>query len=112
MRPTEEDVKLLRWSISCLVRYAPSVSESRTVYMFLLKLDPPLRDDTTVNHCLGSLIYQYNIERNPEVRKQGVDFVRIALQRGMGKLEYDTERNAGTRITRPARNTRETFLAS
>ncbi|KAF9991920.1 hypothetical protein BGZ65_012932, partial [Modicella reniformis] len=108
MRPTEEDLKLTRWSISSMVRYAPSVSESRTVFMFLLKLKPPLRTEETINHCLGSLIFQYNTDRNQEVRKLGVDFVYVALQRGMGALEYD----APTRFSRPARNVRETFLAS
>ncbi|KAF9980131.1 hypothetical protein BGZ65_005508, partial [Modicella reniformis] len=108
MRPTDEDLRLARRSIATLVRFAPSVSESRTVFMYLLKLKPPLRDDKTINHCLGSLIFQYNTERNPEVRKLGVDFVQVALQRGMGAPGYD----AATGFNKPARNTHETFLAS
>ncbi|KAF9982672.1 hypothetical protein BGZ65_002600 [Modicella reniformis] len=108
MRPTEEDSRLVRWSIANLVRYAPSVSDSRTIFMFLLKLKPPLRDEMTVNHCLASLIYQYNTERNPEVRILGTDFVHVALQRGMGTIEY----NAATSRKKPATDTRNTFLAS
>ncbi|KAF9973165.1 hypothetical protein BGZ65_009413, partial [Modicella reniformis] len=106
MRPIEDDFRLMRWSIGSLVRYAPSISESRTVFMFFLKLNPPLRDDETINHCLASLIFRYNAERNTDIRRLGVDLVRIALERGMGTLEYDI----ATHNNRP-RNGRETFLA-
>ncbi|KAF9982671.1 hypothetical protein BGZ65_002599 [Modicella reniformis] len=107
-RVYEDDIRLIRWSISSLVRYAPTVSESRIMFMYLLKLKPPLRTEESINHCLGSLIYHYNQERDLEVQKQGVDFVRIALKRGLGKLDYDTS----TRNTNPARNGRDTFLNS
>ncbi|KAF9352758.1 hypothetical protein BGX34_011994 [Mortierella sp. NVP85] len=85
---SENDIRNMQWSIANLVRYAPTPEESRVVYMFYLKCDPPLRNDETINHCLVSLIYVYAQMRDREVQKQGLDFVEIALERGIGLPAY------------------------
>jgi len=86
---SEADIRNIQWSIANLVRNAPTPEDSRVVYMFYLQSDPPLRNDETINHCLVSLIYVYAQVRNrPEVQKQGLDFIEIALERGIGLPEY------------------------
>lgn len=84
LRFSADEIRHLQWSIANLVRYAPCPDESRIVYMFYLRCDPPFRDEYTTNHCLASLIYVYGQSRDPAVRVQGLDLITIALDRGMG----------------------------
>ncbi|KAF9356504.1 hypothetical protein BGX26_005158 [Mortierella sp. AD094] len=83
----EEDVRLVQFAISAMVRYAPSVTESNILYMFYLQCEPPIRCDETIDKCLVSLIYQY-AHSDPELQVKGKDLIEVALSRGIGLPDY------------------------
>ncbi|KAG0350082.1 hypothetical protein BGZ54_004024, partial [Gamsiella multidivaricata] len=79
---SQEDIKLVQWSIAVLVRYAPSPTESNMIYMFFLKCEPPVRSDETIDTCLISLIYKYaQVRGNRELQVKGLDLILVALER-------------------------------
>ncbi|KAF8984942.1 hypothetical protein BGZ46_006429 [Entomortierella lignicola] len=84
-----EDVRLVQYCISSMVRYAPSPTESNILYMFYLQCVPPIRCDETIDICLVSLIYQYaQAKNNPELQTKGRDLIEVALNRGIGLPDY------------------------
>ncbi|KAF9585688.1 hypothetical protein BGW38_001205 [Lunasporangiospora selenospora] len=85
-----DEITAIGHAIAMMVRYAPSPSEANVIYMFYLqKCTPPILSDDTINHCLVSLIYLYNnVRNNTELQLQGVDLVRVALERGIGLEGY------------------------
>ncbi|KAG9070287.1 hypothetical protein KI688_009624 [Linnemannia hyalina] len=106
---TEQDVRLIQFSIAALVRYAPTPSESNVVYMFYLQRQPPLRNDETIDNCLISLIYQYaQVKGDPELQAKGLDLIKIALERGVGLPSYQSR----TSVKNKGRHQRESILAS
>ncbi|KAF9145854.1 hypothetical protein BGX30_006337 [Mortierella sp. GBA39] len=106
---TEQDMRLIQWSIAALVRYAPTPSESNVVYMFYLQRQPPLRNDETIDNCLISLIYQYaQVKDDPELRAKGLDLIKVALERGVGLPSYQSR----TSVKNKGRQQRESILAS
>ncbi|KAF9391612.1 hypothetical protein CPB97_006116 [Podila verticillata] len=93
--PTESDIRMIQFSISVMVRYAPTTAESNAVYVFFLQqCRPPIRDDQTINNCLVSLIYQYAQAKDPEIQRSGLDLVKIALDRGVGLPTYSAHSNS------------------
>lgn len=107
---TEQDVRLIQWSIAALVRYAPTPSESNVVYMFYLQRQPPVRNDETIDNCLISLIYQYaQVKDDPELQAKGLDLIKVALERGVGLPSYQSRTSVKNQSYRPQR---ETILAS
>ncbi|KAI9240686.1 MAG: hypothetical protein BYD32DRAFT_407798 [Podila humilis] len=92
---SENDIRMIQFSISAMVRYAPSTAESNAVYVFFLQqCRPPIRDDQTINNCLVSLIYQYAQAKDPEIQRSGLDLIKIALDRGVGLPVYSAHSNA------------------
>ncbi|KAG0013143.1 hypothetical protein BGZ81_001208, partial [Podila clonocystis] len=92
---SENDIRMIQFSISAMVRYAPSTDESNAVYVFFLQqCVPPIRDDATINNCLVSLIYQYAQAKDQEIQARGLDLVKIALDRGVGQPSYSAHKNA------------------
>ncbi|KAG0072305.1 hypothetical protein BGZ93_003201 [Podila epicladia] len=88
---SENDIRMIQYSISAMVRYAPSTAESNAVYVFFLQqCVPPIRDDPTINNCLVSLIYQYAQAKDLEIQARGLDLVKIALDRGVGLPSYSS----------------------
>ncbi|KAI1311030.1 hypothetical protein EDD11_003572 [Mortierella claussenii] len=87
---TTHEVVLAQWSISALVRYAPSPDESNRIYAFFLQqCQYPVRNDETINECLISLIYVYAQTRDDrELQAKGLDLITIALERGLGLETY------------------------
>ncbi|KAG0357687.1 hypothetical protein BG005_003244 [Podila minutissima] len=92
---SENDIRMIQYSISAMVRYAPSTAESNAVYVFFLQqCVPPIRDDPTINNCLVSLIYQYAQAKDLEIQARGLDLVKIALDRGVGLPSYSAHSSA------------------
>ncbi|KAG0313735.1 hypothetical protein BG000_005761, partial [Podila horticola] len=92
---SENDIRMIQFSISAMVRYAPSTAESNAVYVFFLQqCVPPIRDDPTINNCLVSLIYQYAQAKDIEIQARGLDLVKIALDRGVGLPSYSGHSSA------------------
>ncbi|KAF9164254.1 hypothetical protein BGX21_000993 [Mortierella sp. AD011] len=83
----DEDIRLIQYAISAMVRYAPSVTESNILYMFYLNCQPPIRCDETIDKCLVSLIYQY-ANSDQEHQAKGKDLIEVALNRGIGLPDY------------------------
>ncbi|KAK3813674.1 MAG: hypothetical protein JOS17DRAFT_779325 [Linnemannia elongata] len=107
---TEQDVRLIQWSIAALVRYAPTPSESNVVYMFYLQRQPPVRNDETIDNCLISLIYQYaQVKDDPELQAKGLDLIKVALERGVGLPSYQSRTSVKHQSYRPQK---ESILAS
>ncbi|KAF9103466.1 hypothetical protein BGX29_003333 [Mortierella sp. GBA35] len=107
---TEQDIRLIQWSMAALVRYAPTPSESNVVYMFYLQRQPPLRNDETIDNCLISLIYQYaQVKDDRELQAKGLDLIKVALERGIGLASFQSRTSVKNQTYRPQR---ETILAS
>ncbi|KAG0042949.1 hypothetical protein BGZ83_012007 [Gryganskiella cystojenkinii] len=85
------DVTFLQRAISVMVRYAPSPTEANVIYGFFLKqCQEPIRNDATIDTNLINLIYQYaQVKDDPEIQRQGLDLVRVALERGIGLSTYN-----------------------
>ncbi|KAF9150167.1 hypothetical protein BG015_008024 [Linnemannia schmuckeri] len=107
---TEQDMRLIQWSIAALVRYAPSPSESNVVYMFYLQRQPPIRNDETIDNCLISLIFQYaQVKNDPELQAKGLDLIKVALERGVGLPSYQSRTSVKNQNYGPQK---QTILAS
>ncbi|KAF9128972.1 hypothetical protein BGW39_004584 [Mortierella sp. 14UC] len=107
---TEQDIRLIQWSIAALVRYAPTPSESNVVYMFYLQRQPPVRNDETIDNCLISLIYQYaQVKDDPELQAKGLDLIKVALERGVGLPSYKSRTSVKNQ---DYRQQKDTILAS
>ncbi|KAF8946588.1 hypothetical protein BGZ47_000116 [Haplosporangium gracile] len=107
---TEEDMRLIQWSIAALVRYAPTPSESNVVYMFYLQRQPPIRNDETIDNCLVSLIFQYaQVKNDPELQAKGLDLIKVALERGVGLPSYQSRTSVKNQSYGPQK---QTILAS
>ncbi|KAF9115856.1 hypothetical protein BGX27_006097 [Mortierella sp. AM989] len=109
-----EDLKLIKYSVAAMVRYAPSQKESNIVYMFYLQCDPPIRDDESIDNCLVSLIYKYAQDNDPEVKKKGLQLIEVALNRGIGLPDYKEQKSKkNSQYARPQpRDPQNTILAS
>ncbi|KAG0279285.1 hypothetical protein BGZ95_001707 [Linnemannia exigua] len=107
---SEQDIRMIQYSVAALVRYAPTPSESNVVYMFYLQRQPPVRNDETIDNCLISLIYQYaQVKDDPELRAKGLDLIKVALERGVGLPSYQSRTSVKNQNYRQQR---ESILAS
>ncbi|GJJ72187.1 hypothetical protein EMPS_04544 [Entomortierella parvispora] len=109
---TAKDVNYIQYSISTMVRYAPSPAEANVIYMFFLQqCQLPIRNDDTIDTCLISLIYQYaQAKEDPELQDKGLDLIKVALERGIGLPSYQSRKSQPkNRLQYPQK---ETILAS
>lgn len=109
---TPTDVNFIQYSISTMVRYAPSPAEANVIYMFFLQqCQLPVRNDDTIDTCLISLIYQYaQAKDDPELQDKGLDLIKVALERGVGLPSYQSRKSLPkNRVQYPQK---ETILAS
>ncbi|KAI8142093.1 hypothetical protein BJV82DRAFT_617157 [Fennellomyces sp. T-0311] len=91
---TQEELSTFRKSIATLVRYSKNPERARKYTLFLLtQTDPPLRDQHTEITCLINIIYVYCNSGSSEHMKQGLDFVKLGLERG---LKLNTSQNNTT----------------